>query len=565
MIPPVFLGTSPGERQLFERFQADPDTGDWVVLHSVDVARHISQIEGEIDFVVIADGLGVLCLEVKAHQRASRDVNGMWRLGSSTPTSRSPFRQASDGMHSLRRFLLDSGMDLKHVPFRSAVWFTHAPVSMAPASMEWHAWQLLDRRDLARPISETITSVLEKGRDHVASTVPGFKRSLMQPTLQQCGELAARIRPLCEFALTPADIRDARDEERQAFVTEQYEALDVIEDEPRVLFTGPAGGFDREEGLAGARRASLRGVSVRMVCFNRLLGAWLTSELKDHPGVTVNTFHQAMLRAVDTTPPDGAVDSWWKEELPELALDALLEDGSAAELLIIDEIQDLCKPAYLDVLDVMVKGGLAAGHWLMFGDFKRQSIYGESDGRSLIKTRAPRSYPFKLYRNCRNRPRIGYAAAQASGLGDAYRGFRRADDTVNPEVRPYETPAEQARALTHALDMLRSDHYSPDEIVVLSPLASGSAAEIGPQSLRRRLAPYSEHTGKIGYTTVHSYKGLDAPAVVVTDIDRAEGEQAEALLYVALSRATDRLIVLAHREATQEMAANMLKGYSANA
>lgn len=565
MIPPVFLGSSPGERQLFERFQADPDTRDWIVLHSVDIARHVRQIEGEIDFTVIVPGLGVLCLEVKAHRKASRDDNGMWRLGSKTPDSRSPFRQASDGMHSLRRFLLEKGMDLKHMPFHSAVWFTHVPISIAPVSPEWHAWQLLDRSDLARPISETITSVLKKGRDHAASAIPGFKQSLGRPTAQQCGELAARIRPLCEFALTPADIRDARDEERKAFVAEQYEALDVIEDEPRVLFAGPAGTGKTFLAVEAARRASVRGVNVRMVCFNRLLGTWLTSELKDHPGVSISTFHQAMLRAADLKAPKGAADSWWKGKLPDLALDALLEDGSTAELLIVDEIQDLCEPAYLDVLDVMIKGGLAAGRWLMFGDFERQAIYGESDGRSLIKARAPQSYPFKLYRNCRNRPRIGYAAAQVSGLGDVYRGFRRADDTVNPEVRPYETPAEQARALTQALDKLQSESYSPGEIVVLSPLATGSAAETGPQSLRRRLAPYGEHTGKIGYTTIHSYKGLDAPAVIVSDIDRAEGDQAETLLYVALSRATDRLIVLAHREATQEMADNMLKGYSANA
>jgi superfamily I DNA/RNA helicase len=129
----------------------------------------------------------------------------------------------------------------------------------------------------------------------------------------------------------------------------------------------------------------------------------------------------------------------------------------------------------------------------------------------------------------------------------------------------YETPAEQEKGLVQALDLLQSEEYSNDEIIVLSALAYGPAAGSSHPGLRGRLAPYGMHTSKIGYTTIHSYKGLDAPAVVVTDIDQATGERAEALLYVALSRAADRLVVLAHREAMREMAGNLLKGYGASA
>jgi Nuclease-related domain/UvrD-like helicase C-terminal domain/PhoH-like protein len=566
MIPPVFLGTSPGEQLLFQRLQADAGAADWAVLHSVDIAEHVRQVEGEIDFVVIVPSLGVLCVEVKAHTRVSRDASGIWHLGSQPASLKSPFQQASEGMHSLRRFLLDRGMNLRHVPFGSAVWFTHASVSLRPVSPEWHPWQLLDRHDLARrPVSGTLVEVLGHTRTHVALAVPGFNGSLSHPTVQQCKELTARIRPICEFAITPADIRNARDEDRQAFVEEQYEALDVIEDEPRVLFTGPAGTGKTFLALEAARRASIRGETARVICFNRLLGKWLTEQLKEFPGVTVGSFHQVIKDAAQAEIPDGATDAWWHEELPELALGALLETGKPPDILIVDEIQDLCEPAYLDVLDVMVAGGLAGGRWLMFGDFERQAIYGGIDGRGLIKERSPKLYARPLYRNCRNRPRIGYAAAQAAGLGNVYRGFRRSDDNVPPKMISYETPAEQEKGLVQALDLLRSEEYSNDEIIVLSAFADGPAAESSHPGLRGRLAPYGKHASKIGYTTIHSYKGLDAPAVVVTDIDQATGERAEALLYVALSRAADRLVVLAHRGAMREMADNLLKGYGASA
>jgi superfamily I DNA/RNA helicase len=51
--------------------------------------------------------------------------------------------------------------------------------------------------------------------------------------------------------------------------------------------------------------------------------------------------------------------------------------------------------------------------------------------------------------------------------------------------------------------------------------------------------------GQIPYCTIHAFKGLEAPAIVLTDIEAVEGPAMENLFYVAVTRATDRLIVLA--------------------
>ena len=50
--------------------------------------------------------------------------------------------------------------------------------------------------------------------------------------------------------------------------------------------------------------------------------------------------------------------------------------------------------------------------------------------------------------------------------------------------------------------------------------------------------------GRLRYGTIHSFKGLDAPAVVVTDLDDSGGSNFDALVYVGLTRATDRLTAL---------------------
>ncbi|WP_405219161.1 ATP-binding domain-containing protein [Agrococcus sp. Ld7] len=46
---------------------------------------------------------------------------------------------------------------------------------------------------------------------------------------------------------------------------------------------------------------------------------------------------------------------------------------------------------------------------------------------------------------------------------------------------------------------------------------------------------------------MHRYKGLESPMVIVTDIDGASPD-GEDLLYVGMTRATERLIVLTSLE-----------------
>ena len=95
---------------------------------------------------------------------------------------------------------------------------------------------------------------------------------------------------------------------------------------------------------------------------------------------------------------------------------------------------------------------------------------------------------------------------------------------------------------------LRDEGFDLTEIVVLSPLADSSvAASTSDPWLRQVLSPADGSKpikGRLRYATIHSFKGLDAPAVVVTDLDDSGGPNFDALVYVGLTRATDRLTAL---------------------
>jgi superfamily I DNA/RNA helicase len=150
--------------------------------------------------------------------------------------------------------------------------------------------------------------------------------------------------------------------------------------------------------------------------------------------------------------------------------------------------------------------------------------------------------------NCRNLPRIGTVVKRLSRLSPGYRRFRRPDDGVDPEFVLFDRGKDQSAALADAVRTLRSDGYSLDEIVVLSPLRNGTAAEMASDAwLRQILRPVDgsvPRPGQLRYTTVHAFKGLDAPAVIMTDLDESNVPNFEALLYIGLTRATDRLIAL---------------------
>jgi len=80
---------------------------------------------------------------------------------------------------------------------------------------------------------------------------------------------------------------------------------------------------------------------------------------------------------------------------------------------------------------------------------------------------------------------------------------------------------------------------------VLSPLGDGSvAATTSEPWLRQVLKPADGSTpikGRLRCSTIHAFKGLDAPAVIVTDLDDSGHPNFDSLVYTGLTRATDRL------------------------
>jgi hypothetical protein len=549
-MPPYYPDSAPpGERALFDALASHPATDDWIVLHSLCIASHVRQVQGEADFVVIVPGHGIVVIEVKSHLSVDRLADGRWKLGSQPPTSRSPFQQASDAMHSIRRYLTKRQVDLHQVPLVSAVWFTHVRARAAiPTTPEWHAWQLLDQEDLVTDPAGVILRVIAAGRMHLAEHLPLLLQDTVSPDLPTSRSIAAVLRPRFEVATVPADMRRNRETQLLSFLDEQYDALDAMADNRAVLFTGPAGSGKTLLAMEAARREVAAGGTGRLLCFNRLLGRRLKEQTADIHGLRFATFHQEILRIAGIAAPPHPNADFWDHELVERALERLLTDDESDDFLIIDELQDLARNEYLDVLDFLVRGGLVSGRLLLFGDFERQAIFDVGDGRQALRTRVPNLPTYSLSVNCRNRPRIGTVVQTLSNMVPGYRRFRRQDDGIDPAFVTYKKDTDQSALVAQAVRDLKTDGYRLEEIVVLSPRRTGSTAEsTADRWLRQVLSPEDgqlPRQGRLRFSTIHAFKGLEAPAVILTDLDDQSAPAFDSLLYVGMTRATDRLIAM---------------------
>jgi DNA polymerase III delta prime subunit len=586
MIPPHIDPDTPsdGEKLVFELLAAvgeaggaggsGLDTSGWTVLHSQDLAHHRRQMEGEIDFLVVAPGLGVLVVEVKGCHRLRRE-RGLWFYGADADGDpRGPFKQASEAMHSLRDRLARQRTHLHGVIFQSVVCFPF--IDFTDVSEEWHPWQVVDHAKLRqRPITEWIAAALRQARERAEGLRKAwFDPRAAEPTPEQCEEIVRVLRHDFEFYESPKARAQRIDEQIRHYTESQFEALEHMRRMPRVVFDGPAGTGKTLLAIEAARRARSSGRRALLLCFNRPLAEWLREQTAGLCDATTVSDHMVRAAGIPAGSALFAEDGFWKGTLPRLAAEALIERPPDYDELILDEAQDVLRHQFLDVLDFSVRGGLEDGFWRIFGDFRHQAIYDDSvdldafcdgDGRSCVV--------YDLVENCRNAPAVAALACAGAGIcaagvegtsagSDAVAGgyarCLRPDDGDPPEVRFYRDAAQQRELLCAALQELRDAGFAGPQVAVLSTRndAACAAAGVTEQSWRDRLTPLMRDTprgpvadlrsNKMRYASVHRFKGLEAHAVVLTDIEHLDTPRERDLFYVGATRATQRLIVLAN-------------------
>lgn len=556
MIPGRYLADykSSGEEFVFAELR-DQAPDDWVVLHSLDIAPSDDRRRGEADFVVIVPNLGAAVLEVKSVARQQVDLS--WDYGA-VSSSRSPFEQADTAMRSIMKYL-DSRGFARRPFFGSCVVTPFGDItsqSRDVKTIEWNEWQAIGQSQIrSTGLVGSIERLLVRERDAEKRTVSEFSSDA----------IAEALRPRFEFYVSPAARRLRRDEEIKRFTEEQFDTLDDFDANERLLVVGPAGCGKTLLALELVRRTIEQGQTALLGCFSQMLGDWLEQQVAPL-GYQANAsrLESLMLRVSGLRVPNTPDPTFWSEELPLTAAARYSAVMEPFDVLVVDEAQDLLTQANLMFLNECVAGGIRDGRWVIFGDFENQRIQlssGTDAPHALLEeTAGARVFERRLRRNCRNTRSVAGFAEKVAQLPPEYkyRSCLRAEEGAPPTIVTAEDTEASATALAQVLSDLLNDGFRADEIVVLSGRATSlSTAQrlAGSPQWKSLLvdAKKSPGTGRIRFDTVRRFKGLEAPAVVLADIEEVEADDASArnLVYVGATRSIDRLVIVASAELTR--------------
>ena len=539
---------SPGEIDFHNRLSNDSNSGDWLVLHSLNIAHHQTRIMGEVDFLVIIPKVGILAVEIKAHSFI-RVIDGIWFMGRNDTkgSRRSPFEQVNESMFSLIKYISDNNQNLKTLPIFSLVIFTHFDFNTK--SVEWNTKDYVGSREYrSKPLFDLLTERVKSQFKLASDKESGRWLKIHEggrPNNTEIKQLIELIRPTIEPSSTALNLGGQIEEELIKYTTEQFLALDTLSGNKRVLFDGSAGTGKTFLAIESAIRESLKGKKVILICMNKFLNNMLNEKLDNHD-VIVITLHK-FLKNNSQNSSLKADKNYWNETLPEDTYCNLLEREDGIEkfdTLIIDEAQDILNNnLWLDCLDLILNNGLSNGRWMAFGDFKLQTIYNIYDDSVNIKNnllnRTSSSTQASLTRNCRNKEESSRLSLSLAALASPYQSYlRHTHSIVKSSYLFYKAELDQMKQLSLLIKKGLDSGFKASDIVILSKraetrsISKNFSKELG-------ISPFELKRKGVSYTSIHKFKGLEAPFIILTDFDELDSEEAKKMLFTGASRATD--------------------------
>lgn len=546
MVPfPILPDTeSTAERRLYEGFLEQLDEV-YVVYHGVEwvLAGKNGPIQGEADFVIAHPEHGVLVLEVKGGRLEYDPGTKSWMQSGHTgthPLGEDPFHQAKDEMHSLVEILgAQQGWERWKPSYGFGVAFPdgryeHDAHPAAPAAV------VIDHDDLAR-LAERVAAIMRYWR-HPSRR---FGAEGMDALSQALG-FRVEIR-------TPLRLRfDEEDRKIVELTDDQIYVLSFVMNRKRATIIGPAGSGKTMLAIALARRLAEGGSRTLLTCFNKRLGEYLATCVASVPKIDVVHFHglcMKLAKEAGLEVPDGPETEpgspYFERQLPELLESAARALGPRYDAIVVDEAQDFREwwwPA-LFALHKDPDGGML----YLFAD-DNQNLYGGKLPLGEDYLCGP------LERNVRNTQAIN------EFVSVFYEGTRK-PRSKGPAGEPvqilgYEDDEGLAKLLEKVLINLVDEEQLPlEDIAVLTPSGKDKSRlrareRIGRFRMSERVEPDT-----VFATSIHGFKGLERPVVILAELGDKHHEDLARYLYVGASRAKNELIVLAAEPVAKELRA----------
>ncbi|MGO0578069.1 NERD domain-containing protein [Ornithinimicrobium panacihumi] len=537
-IDPAFANHT--EREVWERLGGQLRDGDYLLSN---VRLTDEDQDHEADVIVLMPEAGVVVVEVKGGS-VSVDGNGRWRqAGAGRTREIDPVGQAARVKHALRRYVQEDprwrDSSRTRVRWLHTVVTPYSPVPEDFSIPECSRDMVHGRADL---------NSLVKGLRAMADA---HERNYRAPSREDCtliAEILTGRNLMRHDVMAEADDREAR---ADRLTQEQSMILSVTRLLNRVEVRGGAGSGKTVLAMAQAKQLTrgygeIKPRRVALLCYSIGLGEWFKRELGSLPRKSKPAFFgrfEELARewGVEITAGRDQSDFWEKvlpAQMAEVA--AELPEGKKFDAIIVDEAQDFAEDWWVPLMMALRdpdEGGLY--------------VYADENQRLFPRFGRPpvALVPLVLDHNLRNTKQI---AESFSGLTPMRMRPMGGDGPVVEFVQA--GPDEVLSIAEGKVVELMDDGWPTEHIALITtgtrhPDQRRLQGELGEEGYWRT---FWESTD-VFYGHVLGSKGLERRVVVLAVNEDGTRDRAKERLYVGLSRATDKLVVVGDAEAIRHM------------
>lgn len=534
MIPsigPADATTASREEDIYDSLSLLPD--DYTVIHSfrmIDKNERGAISQREADFVIFHPELGILCIEAKAGR--IRCINGEWFYQSGLPIKHGgPYKQADSAKWRLLHRFEDLDLDdlSKRCRVNHAVWLPSIDSSQVGAitrGPEALRDITLCQNDLANPEPQ-IERIMSIGKqDHPTNLTGAEAQEILDKVL------------LPSFDIVPSRgvSYDYNEFSFIRLLKSQARVLDFLQDQKTAVINGAAGTGKTLIAIGYAKRKAAAD-RVLLLCFNKMLRDDICERCRDMPNIDVFTIAGYACRTVGTATPDY-----------QALADTLMTQESSFpyDHIVIDEGQDFGIAAIEDSMLLDVFKNLIDtredGTMYFFYD-RRQFVQGSTIPGFITEADSK----LTLYVNCRNTQKI--ASSSLSSLDQSARKNLTLKTEVGntPQLRISMDPIELAQFVDEQIVELKQAGLKDIVILTCKTIETSVLKDcfIANGTKWRK--------GNTPIHTVRKFKGMEADAVILIDVDESLWKQPERdyepdpgiVFYTAASRAKHELRVVA--------------------
>ena len=501
---------------MFEGLEKLPD--DYYVFHSLRISTVVNNTlyESETDFVVFNKKMGILCLEAKAGQVQYK--NGNWLYGSGEPMHNGgPFNQASANKWKLIKYFESHRFVsiLEKCKFLHAVWFpsiTEEKVRTMILPTESDRALVMTQEALSDP--EPYLKII------FATKLPGDKETNLSDN--DFDRIMREI--LCpQFNVFPS-VTFESDLKKIVFhrlLQEQSGILNFLSEQRTAVINGAAGTGKTMIAVEKAQRHAIAGSKVLFLCYNVQLKNYL-SENYSHENIDYYTISGYACKLCNSTTPNYA-------KMQSKLEDMYVFGTFPYDHIVIDEgqdfgIEDVEEANIIETLkSIIIDTKPDTSSFYIFYD-KLQQV----QSAQIPKYIAESDCKLTLYRNCRNTENI----ATTSLAPITERSPKLIDGCVKGAPAKLHFCVDNV-AVQDKIDLLLESlkGQGVKDIVILTCKTEATSVLSG-------VVVNGVYRSKYRFSTCRKFKGLEADAVILVDVDAETFTGNNILIYyVGTSRA----------------------------